>query len=84
MGKKRSASGWSCDASSRAATAENGRLRASRLRFERHLAACPACRGFVTQLREALVVAGSLPPEPFSDDSKSALLEAFRAWRVGR
>ena len=57
---------------------------ASRLRFERHLAACPACRGFVTQLREALVVAGSLPPEPFSDDSKSALLEAFRAWRVGR
>jgi anti-sigma factor RsiW len=57
---------------------------ASRLRFERHLAACPACRGFVTQLRKALVVAGSVPSEPLSDDAKVALLEAFRAWRVGR
>ena len=57
---------------------------ASRLRFERHLAACPACRGFVAQLRKALVVAGSVPSEPLSDDARVALLEAFRAWRVGR
>jgi anti-sigma factor RsiW len=56
----------------------------SRLRYERHLAACPSCRGFVTQLRKAMVVAGSVPSEPLSDDAKAALLEAFRAWRVGR
>ena len=31
---------------------------ASRLRFERHLAACPACRGFVAQLRKDLDAAG--------------------------
>ena len=56
----------------------------SRLRFERHLAACPPCRGFVTQLRKTLAVAGSVPSEPLSDDAKAALVEAFRAWRVGR
>lgn len=56
----------------------------SRLRFERHLAACPPCRGFVAQLRKAAVVAGSVPAAPLSDEAKAALLESFRAWRVGR
>lgn len=56
----------------------------SRLRFERHLAACPPCRGFVTQLRKAQLVAESVPSAPLSDDAKAALLDAFRAWRVGR
>ena len=57
---------------------------ASRLRFERHLAACPPCRGFVAQLRKSQVLAESIPSEPLSDEAKAALLEAFRAWRVGR
>ena len=56
----------------------------SRLRFERHLAVCPSCRGFVTQLRKSQVVAESIPSEPLSDEAKAGLLEAFRAWRVGR
>lgn len=56
----------------------------SRLRFERHLAACPPCRGFVAQLQKALAVAGSVPSEPLSDGAKAELLEAFRAWKVGR
>ncbi len=56
----------------------------SRLRFERHLAACPPCRGFITQLRKTLTVAGSVPSAPLSDETKVALVDAFRAWKVGR
>ena len=55
-----------------------------RLRLERHLAICPPCRGFMSQMRKTTVVAGSAPPEPLSEERRSALLDAYRQWRVGR
>ena len=54
-----------------------------RLRFERHLAICPPCRGFMSQMRKTAVVAGSAAPEPLSEERKQALREAYREWKVG-
>lgn len=55
-----------------------------RLSFERHLTFCPPCRGFVGQFRATVAAAGALAPEPLSPATRDALLEAFRAWKVGR
>lgn len=51
-----------------------------RLRYERHLAICPPCRGFLSQMRKTLVVAGNLEGEPLSAETRASLLAAFRAW----
>ena len=51
-----------------------------RLGYERHLAICPPCRGFLSQMRKTLVVAGSLQGEPLSPETRASLLAAFRAW----
>ena len=52
----------------------------TRLRFERHVAICPPCRGFLGQMRETLRVSGELPEESLSPETREALLEAFRDW----
>ena len=52
----------------------------TRLRFERHVAICPPCRGFLGQMRETLRVSGELTEESLSPETREALLEAFRDW----
>lgn len=52
----------------------------ARLGYERHLAICPPCRGFVSQMRATLVVAGSLEGEALSPEARETLFAAFRAW----
>ena len=52
----------------------------TRLRFERHVAICPPCRGFLGQMRETLRVSGKLTEESLSPEAREALLEAFRDW----
>jgi len=52
-----------------------------RLRFERHLAICPPCRGYMTQMRETLRLAGELREESLDPDLRSALLHTFADWR---
>ena len=52
----------------------------ARLRFERHVAICPPCRGFLGQMRETLRLGGELPEESLSPETREALLEAFRDW----
>ena len=54
-----------------------------RLRVERHLATCPPCRGFLSQMRHTLAVAGSMPPQALSEETRSALLDAYRRWKTG-
>lgn len=54
-----------------------------RLRFERHLAICPPCRAFLSQMRRTLVLAGSMPSEPLTEETKASLLSAFRRWKAG-
>ena len=54
---------------------------AERLRFERHLAICPPCRGFFAQMRETLRVTGRLTEESLSPETRAGLLDAFRDWK---
>ena len=56
----------------------------ARLGYERHLAICPPCRGFVSQMRATLVVAESMPGEALSPEARETLLAAFRAWSAER
>ena len=53
----------------------------TRLRFERHIAICPPCRGFLGQMRETLRVTGELTEESLSPEARETLLEAFRDWK---
>jgi predicted anti-sigma-YlaC factor YlaD len=55
----------------------------TRLRFERHIAICPPCRGFLGQMRETLRVSGELTEESLSPETREALLQAFRDWSKG-
>ena len=56
----------------------------TRLRFERHIAVCPPCRGFLGQMRETLRVTGELTEESLSPDARETLLDAFRDWSERR
>jgi predicted anti-sigma-YlaC factor YlaD len=56
----------------------------SRLRFERHVAICPPCRGFLGQMRETLRVSGELTEDSLAPEAREALLEAFRDWSEQR
>ncbi|MDQ3859604.1 MAG: zf-HC2 domain-containing protein [Actinomycetota bacterium] len=53
----------------------------SRLQFERHVAVCPPCRGFLAQMRETLRLSGELTEESLSAEGRESLLAAFRDWR---
>ncbi len=52
-----------------------------RLRFERHVAICPACRGFLAQMRETLRLSGDVTEESISPEVRAELLAAFRDWK---
>jgi hypothetical protein len=51
-----------------------------RLRFERHIAICPPCRGFLAQLRELHRLSGEVAEETLSPEVRQGLLHAFRDW----
>ena len=56
---------------------------AERARFEAHVVGCPGCDAYLAQMRTTLDVVGAttgLDTQP----EVSALLEAFRDWRLNR
>ncbi len=53
----------------------------ARLRFERHVAICPACRGFLAQMRETVRLSGEITEESLSRETRHELLAAFRDWK---
>lgn len=53
----------------------------TRLGFERHLAICPACRGFLAQMRETVRLSGAITEESLSPELRRELLAAFRDWK---
>lgn len=59
---------------------EGGLESRERLRFERHLGTCPACRVHVDQMRTTIALLGSLPQESISPEAERDLLDAFRRW----
>jgi anti-sigma factor (TIGR02949 family) len=52
-----------------------------RVEFERHVAACPPCRGYLQQMRGMLRAAGRLREEELPAHLRSALLEHFADWK---
>jgi anti-sigma factor RsiW len=53
-----------------------------RHRFERHLGGCSVCPRYVEQLRTTIRVLGRLGEDDVTEPARSALLEAFRAWKT--
>jgi anti-sigma factor RsiW len=51
-----------------------------RLRFERHIAVCPPCRGHLEQMRETIRASGALTEESMSPAARDVLLDAFADW----
>jgi anti-sigma factor RsiW len=60
---------------------EGGLPPAQRLAFERHVAICPPCRGYFSQLRKISRTARGLREEELSEALRSSLVAAFRGWR---
>lgn len=56
-------------------------LVSERIRFERHLAVCPPCRGHLEQMRATIRASGALTEESLSRAARVDLLDAFADWR---
>lgn len=54
-----------------------------RFAFERHVAICPPCRGYLSQLRLITRKAGALSEEDVPEPLRESLLTAFRDWKSG-
>lgn len=52
-----------------------------RERCEMHLTVCAACRIYLEQLRETISLTGRLSEESVPDDTREALMAAFRDWK---
>lgn len=55
-----------------------------RAAFERHVAICPPCRGYLSQIRRVTMIAADLREEDLSPRVREGLLEAFADWKKGR
>lgn len=53
-----------------------------RVRFERHLAACPGCRVYLDQMRTTLQLLGTLSAEDLPSPMRQNLLATFRGLRT--
>ncbi|MBW3593286.1 MAG: zf-HC2 domain-containing protein [Actinobacteria bacterium] len=54
--------------------------REQRIAFERHVAICPPCRGYLSQLRRISETAGALREDDVPESLRANLLSAFRDW----
>lgn len=52
-----------------------------RLAFERHVAICPPCRGYLAQLRKLKRTAGGLREEDLPPPLRDGLLQMFHDWK---
>jgi len=53
-----------------------------RLAFERHVAICPPCRGYFSQLRLITKTSGTLSEEDVPEHLRERILAAFRDWKA--
>jgi anti-sigma factor RsiW len=49
-----------------------------RLRFEEHIAICPACTAYLDQMRLTIFVTGALRAEDLDPQARDAMLAVFR------
>jgi anti-sigma factor RsiW len=52
-------------------------------RFEAHISGCVNCAAYLRQMRETLVLLGSLPADALPPEAEDELRAAFRDWRAG-
>jgi anti-sigma factor RsiW len=57
---------------------------AQRARFEAHIATCDGCAVYLRQIRETIVVLGTLPADPLSREAEDELRTGFRDWQAGQ
>ena len=50
-------------------------------RFEEHLALCPGCETYLSQMKETASRLGEIPVESLSAETQTTLLSAFRDFR---
>lgn len=63
---------------------EGGLSDDERLGFERHVAICPPCRGYLAQMRRIVRAAPGLAEDELPPSLRDGLLRAFGEWRSGR
>jgi anti-sigma factor RsiW len=56
---------------------------ADRSRFDAHLAECPYCTEYLSQMRTTIERLGRLDETMLSPAAREQLLAAFRDWRAG-
>jgi anti-sigma factor RsiW len=61
---------------------EGALSRRERRRFERHLAGCPHCTEYLSQMRETIRLTGQLVPEDLSPQMQAEFSELYRRWRA--
>jgi anti-sigma factor RsiW len=52
-----------------------------RLRFEAHLAECPYCQTYLTQMRQTIAMVGKLSETTIDPSVREDQLQCFRAWK---
>ena len=63
---------------------DGGLATPQRIAFERHVAICPPCRGYLSQIRTVTRVAGELSENDLSPAVRADLLAVFADWKKGR
>jgi anti-sigma factor RsiW len=63
---------------------ENAMPPAERARFEAHIATCDGCDAYLIQMRETIVVLGTLPADALSREAEDQLRAGFRDWQAGQ
>ena len=54
-----------------------------RVRFQVHIVMCAPCGIYARQLQLAKSTVGCLPEAPIPEPARDAMLERFRAWKLG-
>jgi anti-sigma factor RsiW len=54
-----------------------------RARLEAHLAECPHCSEYLTQIRDVIAAGGHLEPDDLPSETVDDLVALYRTWRTG-
>ena len=54
-----------------------------RARFEAHLAGCPHCTEYLTQIRATIAALGRIEPDELAPEARHELVTLYRSWRQG-
>ena len=61
---------------------EGALTRTEHSRFEAHIGGCDHCAAYLRQMRETLVLLGTLPADALSREAEDELRVAFRDWKA--